>query len=70
MSVLLWTRVVLMLLGAIMLLTGVGDPIIWIGVLIVGMASFVIGAGGFPRACLWRPALVDRQISLRLTLLS
>jgi hypothetical protein len=46
MSVLLWTCVVLMLLGAIMLLTGVGDPIIWIGVLIVGMASFVIGAGG------------------------
>jgi hypothetical protein len=29
-----------------MLLAGVGEPIVWIAVTIVGMASFVIGAGG------------------------
>ena len=49
MSVVVWTCVVLMLLGAIMLLVGVGDPILWIGwigVAVVGMALFVIGASG------------------------
>ena len=46
MSLLLWACVVLMLFGAIMLLIGVGEPTLWIAVTVVGMASFVLGAGG------------------------
>ncbi len=45
MSPLLWACVVLMLFGSIMLLVGVGEPGPWIGVTVVAMASFVLGAG-------------------------
>jgi hypothetical protein len=46
MSVLLWACVVLMLTGAVMLLIGAGEPTMWIAVTLVGMASFVVAAGG------------------------
>ena len=42
----LWACVALMLFGAAMLLAGVGEPLVWIAVTVVAMASFVIGAGG------------------------
>jgi hypothetical protein len=41
----LWACVALMLFGAAMLLAGVGEPLVWIAVTVVAMASFVIEAG-------------------------
>jgi hypothetical protein len=46
MSPLLWGCVVVMLFGAAMLLTDIGEPIVWIAITFVAMASFVGAAGG------------------------
>jgi hypothetical protein len=42
MTPLVWIAVVLMLLGAVMLIAGIGAPGLWIAVVAVGIALFVI----------------------------
>jgi hypothetical protein len=39
---LLWTAVTLMLVGAALLVAGIGAPALWIAVIAVGIASVVI----------------------------
>jgi hypothetical protein len=46
MTPLMWACAALVVLSAVMLLAGLGEPLVWIVVILVAAESFVLAAGG------------------------
>jgi hypothetical protein len=46
MTPLMWACATLVVLGAAMLLVGLGEPLVWIAVTLVAAESFVLAVGG------------------------